>query len=101
LIGEGVLQRIPDACPGGQMTNLPDGMVLENLFKTGQILNIIPLKGKAATALQLIQPCLLECNIIVAVQIIDTNDRCPHVKEGLAEMKSDETGCAGDKGGVL
>ena len=101
MIGEGVLQGIADACLGGQVTNLPDGMVQEYLFKTGQILNIIPIKGKAAAALQLIQPCLLEGNIIVVVQIIDTNDRCPHVKEGLAEMKSDETGCAGDKGGVL
>ena len=101
LIGKGVFQRIPDACLGGQVTNFPDGVVPEYLFKTRKILDIVPIKGEAPAALQLIQAGPLEGDIIVIVQIIDTNDLCTLVQEGFGEMKSDETGGAGDKGGVL
>ena len=74
-----------------------EAFLSEQTFESFRVRKIHALETESGAAFELFQPVCLELNRIIVVEIVDADDRMAVRDQAAAEMKTDESGCAGDQ----
>jgi hypothetical protein len=74
-----------------------DRLIAKQALHPGPIGEIEPVKRKTRLRLQSGQPGLLEGDLVVVIEVVQPDDRLAARQQALGQMKTDETGRAGDQ----
>ena len=91
-IGMRVIDRVANACLGGEVDHLGKLMLLKERLDARAIGEIKPHKGEIGVLLEKVKPRQLQSRVIVIVDDIQTSDIAPLREQPLGHVKSDEAG---------
>ncbi|MNN59508.1 hypothetical protein D3C81_1746270 [compost metagenome] len=96
-IGKGVVQRIAHPGLGPQVDHPIEPLAGKERRHGGAIGEIAPLEAKSGQWQQQCQPCLLQADLVVVVEVVEADHLMAVATEPLRHMEADEAGGAGDQ----
>ena len=103
-VGVGVIVRLVNGIAhtglGGQMQHLSWSNFCKQTGHAIAIGYIQLYKAKIGKGAQLIEPRLLECHVVVVVEVVDANHGHALREQSLGAVHADKAGSAGDQNGI-
>jgi hypothetical protein len=97
-IGERLGQRVSHSRLGGEVDDRLDiGMALDQRGQRRRIGDIDRLEGKSFSAFEPRQPGVLQCDIVIGVEVVDADDPLAAIEQVLRDMKPDKARAARDQ----
>jgi len=100
-IGLRILQRVAHPGLRGKMDDRSELAVAEHGFREFAIGEIEPVKSEILVLAKNREPRLLECRIVIGIDIIYADNRAAMLKQPSREAKSDKACGAGDQNRIL
>src|SRR5262249_47207468 len=92
-----ILQRVPHSRLGGQVHDAFELLTREQLGDIRIVRQVEAHETKPGEALELSQARTLQCDVVVLVQVVETDDFISPGQKQLRSVKADEPGSAGEQ----
>ena len=96
-VGVRVLDRVAHAGLGGQVDDLVETLVGEQLVNSRLICQVDSPHVERVIPREDVRPRLFEADVVIIIEIIEPDDRIAAIEQTLRRVKADETGSPGDE----